>query len=264
MAMNNPDVPETGRFKDTDPDIYTRARKFVESGGETPAATPKTAAPKPAPKAAAPKSPAAPAPKASPSYTPRTMSQEEVVAAGRKEAIKPDTTVEETLMGGKALKAAAAGVGRMMGRSAAPASVSREVATKYDKITPIPNRAARTMTQGIESRGAAGPALPSPGSAPRVGGPAATPRVSAQSVPSRLPSPAPSAPAAAKPKPPMMKAKPKAAPAKPRANDAMNKAIRSRSPDDMYAKGGMVKATPKATKYACGGMVKATPKSTKR
>lgn len=246
-------IPEGGRFG---ADTYERARAFLRSGD----AASSPAAPKAAPVVASrPKSTpiarpstgaaSAPTPRAAPTYTPKTISNEEMTSMARKEAIRPDTTVEETLLGGKAAKAAISGISKMLGRSAAPAgSTSREVATKYDKITPIPNRPSMTRTEAISGpSGGRSAGLPGPGpapSAPRVGSAPAASRVGTSPAAPRLgrntPPPAASTP-------PMSRTD-----ASPRSRTRFNQ-------DEAgveFRNGGMVKATPKSTKYACGGPVK--------
>lgn len=248
-------IPEGGRFG---ADTYERARAFLRSNE----AAPSTAAPaaKAAPVVASrPKSTpiarpstgaaSAPTPRAAPTYTPKTISNDEMTSMARKEAIRPDTTVEETLLGGKAAKAAISGISKMLGRSAAPAgSASREVATKYDKITPIPNRPSMTRTEAISGpSGGRSAGLPGPGpapSAPRVGSAPAASRVGANPPAPRLGRNTPP-PAAAKP--PMSRAE-----VSPRSRTRFNQDESGME----FRNGGMVKSTPKSTKYACGGPVK--------
>ena len=244
-------IPEGGRFG---ADTYDRARAFLRANE----AAPSTAAPA-APAKVAPVVQSRPksTPVARPvttattsEYTPSTISNDAMTAMARKEAIRPDTTIEETLLGGKAAKTAAQAIGNLLGRAAAPAaSTSREVATKYDKITPIPNRPSMTRTEAISgpSGGARSAGLPSPApapSAPRIGTASAAPRVGAAPAAPRLgrntPPPAPS-------KAPMSRAA-----ESPRSRTRFNQ-------DEAgieFRNGGMVKSTPKSTKYACGGPVK--------
>ena len=243
-------IPEGGRFG---ADTYDRARAFLRANEASPTATPAAPA-KVAPVVQSrPKSTpvARPVTTATTSeYTPSTISNEAMTAMARKEAIRPDTTIEETLLGGKAAKTAAQAIGNLLGRAAAPAaSTSREVATKYDKITPIPNRPSMARTEAISgpSGGARSAGLPSPApapSAPRIGTASAAPRVGAAPAAPRLgrntPPPAPS-------KAPMSRAA-----ESPRSRTRFNQ-------DEAgieFRNGGMVKATPKSTKYACGGPVK--------
>lgn len=254
-------IPEGGRFG---ADTYERARAFLRSGDAAPSMASSPAAPKAAPVVASrPKSTpiarpstgaaSAPTPRAAPTYTPKTISNEEMTSMARKEAIRPDTTVEETLLGGKAAKAAISGISKMLGRSAAPAgSTSREVATKYDKVTPIPNRPSMTRTEAISGpSGGRSAGLPGPGpapSAPRVGSAPAASRVGTSPAAPRVGYDAPLTTAS-----------------KPRVSSG--RVMKPKSPLDTrkfnqdeagveFRNGGMVKATPKSTKYACGGPVK--------
>lgn len=255
-------IPEGGRFG---ADTYERARAFLRSGDAAPSTASSPAAPKAAPVVASrPKATpvarpsAGPAPASSlrtaPAYTPKTISNEEMTSMARKEAIRPDTTIEETLLGGKAAKAAISGISKMLGRAAAPAgSTSREVATKYDKVTPIPNRPSMTRTEAISgpSSGARSAGLPGPGpapSAPRVGPAPAASRVGTSPAAPRVGYDAPLTTAS-----------------KPRVSSG--RVMKPKSPLDTrkfnqdeagveFRNGGMVKSTPKSTKYACGGPVK--------
>lgn len=242
-------IPEGGRFG---ADTYDRARAFLRANEASPTATPAAPA-KVAPVVQSrPKSTpvARPVTTATTSeYTPSTISNEAMTAMARKEAIRPDTTIEETLLGGKAAKTAAQAIGNLLGRAAAPAaSTSREVATKYDKITPIPNRPSMTRTEAISGpSGGRSAGLPGPGpapSAPRVGSAPAASRVGTSPAAPRL---GRNTPPPAASKPPMSRTD-----ASPRSRTRFNQ-------DEAgveFRNGGMVKSTPKSTKYACGGPVK--------
>lgn len=245
------DVPDTGRWRDSDPDIYTRARKFVESGDtdvdEAPKAKPKSAVKPSARRAAAatPKTESTSTEGTKQStakaqdYTPAQLSDEEMNARARKESIQPDTTLEETLLGGKLLKAAGKGISRMMNKPAT--SASRDVATKYDEVTPIPNRAPRVRTEAIEGPKPAGRSLPSPDATPRLGGPSNSARTAAEDITPRLPRSKPAAPK--REEAPMSKTK-----TSPRARSKFNE-------DESGAEfkcGGNVKAK----KMASGGSVR--------
>lgn len=242
-------IPEGGRFG---ADTYDRARAFLRANEASPTATPAAPA-KAAPVVQSrPKSTpvARPVTTATASeYTPSTISNEAMTAMARKEAIRPDTTIEETLLGGKAAKTAAQAIGNLLGRAAAPAaSTSREVATKYDKITPIPNRPSMTRTEAISGpSGGRSAGLPGPGpapSAPRVGSAPAASRVGTSPAAPRL---GRNTPPPAASKPPMSRTD-----ASPRSRTRFNQ-------DEAgveFRNGGMVKSTPKSTKYACGGPVK--------
>ena len=246
-------IPEGGRFG---ADTYDRARAFLRANEAAPSTAAPAAPAKVAPVVQSrPKSTpmarpstgaaSAPTPRAAPTYTPKTISNEEMTSMARKEAIRPDTTVEETLLGGKAAKTAAQAIGNLLGRAAAPAaSTSREVATRYDKITPIPKRPSMTRTEAISgpSGSARSAGLPGPTPSP------AMPRVGTNPPAPRLERPAPLSTAE-----------------KPRVSSG--RVMKPKSALDTrkfnqdeagveFRNGGMVKSTPKSTKYACGGPVK--------
>jgi hypothetical protein len=236
-------IPEGGRFG---ADTYERARAFLRANEASPTTTPAAPA-KVAPVVQSrPKSTpvARPVTAATTSeYTPSTISNEAMTAMARKEAIRPDTTIEETLLGGKAAKTAAQAIGSLLGRAATPAaSTSREVATKYDKITPIPNRPSMTRTEAISGPSGGARALPAP-TAP------STPGIGVARSPAALQ--APPTPV----NPPKMdvfgasRRSPMRQGPAPKAQFRMEGTGRGAP----FANGGMVKSTPKSTKYACGG-----------
>jgi hypothetical protein len=129
---------------------------------------------------------------------------------------------------------AAIPLARGLGGAAKTASKSRALAERFDKITPIPNRAAPARRGALEGP-RSGPALPSKGAgAPRLDGPSssATPRVGAEAAPKGLPAPAK----------PTTKPPEAAKPSKPRKRAAARtKKFNDDEAGVEFAKGGMVK-----------------------
>lgn len=219
------DVPEGGRFAQSDPDIYTRARKFVEEqqaktdSAPAPKAAPKPAAkPTPAVKPAAKPDPAATRPSAADIRKVDTAMAEKAHAARMRpeaQAIKADTSIEENILGGAGLRALKGIKGAMSGAKAAEAAprTSGALAERFDKITPIPNRTAPPAAQkAISGPRSAGDALPAPKGAPQLGGPSSAARLGTAATPKGLPAPKPAAKAA-----PVSKAKPQVGAPKPAA-----------------------------------------------
>ena len=108
-------------------------------------------------------------------YSPSVSPRGSMNARAEREAIKPDTTVEEALLGGKAIKAAA---GAIRGAAKPVASKGRELAEKYDEVTFLgrsgPKEAMKQIGEGQRKLGgpssSTGKAIEGGGNAPRIGG----------------------------------------------------------------------------------------------
>lgn len=115
-------------------------------------------------------------------YSPSVVSREEMNKRAEKQAIKPDTTIEETLLGGKAIKAAA---GALRGAAKAATSKGGELATKYDEVTFLgrsgPKEAMKQIGEGQRKLGgpssSASKAVEGPSGSPRLGGTAERARI---------------------------------------------------------------------------------------
>lgn len=201
------DVPEGGRFAESDPDIYTRARKWMESQSSEETAKPSKAAGKPAVKSGAKvtRTQTAKASDTTPTAKVGTGSgrgrqggptteeleyEREVGSIGKGKVVPPSKKgVDTEEIKRQAFNTAMAlpglqGLKPAIG--AARTARSTALATRgYDKITPIPNRAARSTVTGIEDAGrASGPGLTS--SPARVRGPSEPERLSVKKSAPRL------------------------------------------------------------------------------
>lgn len=234
-----------GKNANIDDETRARALKFVQGEGDQeparkPAAVPvrkasSTAKPaaKPTPAPAKPAATQADARKADNAMADKAYAERMKPEA---QAVKPDTSVEEALLGGKMAKA---GLGML--KSAAPAaSKSTALAEKFDKITPIPSRTQPAAQAALPSPKTGGPALGSPSGTPALGGPSASARVGGAAAPKSLPAPTKTV---GTPKP---KAKPKAKQPVPKGAKAPAASKRTKKFNDdeagvEFKRGGAVK-----------------------
>lgn len=208
------DVPEGGRFAESDPDIYARARKWMaaqEAAGESEAPAAKPSTPKPS--QAKPAAARAVAPAVAPAVgtgsgrggrggpTAEELEYDREVGSIGKGKVVPasEKGVDWADVKRQAYNTAMAlpglqGLRPVVGAARAAPKVGTALAERFDKITPIPSKASRTVQEAIETAPTASrralPASADGEAAARLGGPSASPRIGgARAEPARLEAP---------------------------------------------------------------------------